>query len=108
MKLEPDEFSSGTTASKDMQKQRDLNDPTSTPNKQMKPSIISCKSFSHRLNFFIGSAIVKSLVFIFQPRKTKHSDNWPSSANLLRDRQSSRLIGSEWSIGRHKVCMANN
>jgi len=69
--------------------------------------IVSPNSFIHRLNFLGGRAIVIFLVFIFHPRKVKHSDKQPSSASFPSDKQSSLKIGSAGSSGRHKVCIAN-
>ncbi len=66
------------------------------------------KSESHRLNFFLGKAMLRFLVFISHPRRVKHSANCPSSANFPSDRQSSLFIGSFISRGRHKVCIASN
>jgi hypothetical protein len=70
--------------------------------------IIRCKSFTHLLNFFARSAIVKFLVLISQPRIVKLSDKLPSSISLLNDRQSSLHNGSFWSKGLHRTCIAKS
>jgi hypothetical protein len=70
--------------------------------------IIRCKSFTHHLYFFAGSAIVKFLVLTSQPWIVKFSDKLPSSMSLLSDRQSSLDNGSFWSKGLHKTCIAKS
>ncbi len=58
------------------------------------------------MNLSVVREIVSDLVLMSQPRTVAVSAKVPSSDNLERERQSSRLIGSFCEIGRNMVCIA--
>jgi len=60
------------------------------------------------LHFLSGRAMVSDRVLITHLSITKHSDSWPSSTNLLNERQSSLTTGPFNDNGWHIVWMAKS